>query len=85
MVVHLKHTPSANGTVVSPFGLSSPTLLTPLLRAIEVIGDRCHQSFGKAGFFALILGILQGRDWSGVAGKAHDERGARKEQQGITD
>ena len=65
---------------MSPFGLSNPTLLTPLLRAIKVIRDRRHQSFGKAGFFVFILGILQGRDWSGVAGKAHDERGARKEQ-----
>lgn len=67
---HLQHTSSANGTVVSPFGLSGPTLPAPLLRAIEIISHGCHKGFGETGFFVV---ILWRRDWSGIAGKAHDE------------
>jgi len=58
MVVHLQHASSTDGTVVGPFGLSSPTLFAPLIGGIEVIRHGCHKGFGEAGFFVVVEGIL---------------------------
>ena len=67
---HLQYTSPANRTVMSPFGLSGPTPLAPLLGTVEIISYGCHKGFGEAGFFIV---ILWRRDRSGIAGKAHNE------------
>ena len=70
---HLQNASPANRTVVRPFRLSGPAFLAPLIWGIEVTRHGRHEGFCQASFFVVILGVIWGRDWAGIADEAHNE------------